>query len=235
MVETISRQIHSGELAHGHRLEGENQLAQTFSVSRGTIRQALSELQHRHLITTQSGIGSFVTFDGHQLSQRLGWARALAQSGSDITTEVLSIEAVPRAEIPHLPPHVQLDTAIAVRRIRSLTEETPTEQGDQIISFECASVPSTRGLEDLPRRGLTRDSLWETLQEAGLVASRGEQSVDVHCLDTREAAILRRPVGTPFLRSVRTSWDSEGNFVEHVVSLLDPQRFTLTSTFGEDS
>ncbi|MBT2539107.1 hypothetical protein J7I79_23950 [Arthrobacter sp. ISL-69] len=44
-------------------------------MSRGTIRQALGELQRRRLISIRSGIGSFVTFDGHALDRRLGWLK----------------------------------------------------------------------------------------------------------------------------------------------------------------
>jgi GntR family transcriptional regulator len=41
---------------------------------RGTVRSALAELAQRDLIATQSGVGSFVTFDGVALDQSLGWA-----------------------------------------------------------------------------------------------------------------------------------------------------------------
>lgn len=232
VVETIAEQIHRGEFSHGQRLDGEHRLAQEFDVSRGTIRQALSELQRRRLIATRSGIGSFVTFDGHPLDQRGGWAQALADAGSDLATSVLDIAPVDRASIPGLPGEVDLDEAVAVRRVRSAELEDGSRR---VLSFECASIPATGALRDLPTTGLTDGSLWTTLRAEGLVAATGEQRVDVHTLDEREAAILGRDAGTAFLRTVRTSFTSDGRFVEHVVSLLDPERFTLHLTFGDDA
>ncbi len=43
--------IRSSRLAHGERLPGENQLAEQYQVSRGTVRSALSELQAAGLVS----------------------------------------------------------------------------------------------------------------------------------------------------------------------------------------
>ncbi|MFF2299291.1 GntR family transcriptional regulator [Arthrobacter sp. NPDC058127] len=232
VVEKLANQIRRGEIVPGQRLDGEHRLAEEFDVSRGTIRQALGELQRRRLISIRSGIGSFVTFDGHALDQRLGWAQALAETGSNVTTRVLSIEAISGANIPELPDEVTLAEAIAVRRVRT----TSGEDGSQMaVSFECSSVPAIGSLRDLPNQGLKDGSLWASLRAEGLIATNGQQSVDVHALDEREAAILGRPAGTSFLRTVRTSFNADGQFVEHVLSLLDPAHFTLKLTFGDEA
>lgn len=230
VVETLAARIQRGDFEPGFKLAGEHQLAEEFAVSRSTIRQALTELQHRKLITTRSGLGSFVTFQGHTLDRRLGWARALAESGVAITTRVIDISAIARADVPALPEKVPVETGIAVRRVRSVDDEA----GDDLpISFECSTVPAVGPLADLPQRGLHDDSLWTSLRDAGLVATNGTQRVDVHQLDVRQAAILHQPVGSAYLRSVRTSFDDSGQFVEHVVSLLDPTRFSLTLDFDD--
>jgi len=232
VVETLADRIRRGEFEPGVKLAGEHQLAEEFGVSRSTIRQALTELQHRKLITTRSGLGSFVTFQGHTLDRRLGWAQALAQSGLTITTRVIDISAITREEVPALPENVPVEHGIAIRRVRSVTDET----GQEIpISFECSTIPATGSLAELPARGLHEESLWTTLRDAGLIATNGTQRVDVIPLDERQAAILQQPVGEAYLRSVRTSFDDSGQFVEHVVSLLDPTRFSLTLDFDDAS
>ncbi|MGP9538359.1 GntR family transcriptional regulator [Brachybacterium sp. AOP43-C2-M15] len=231
IVETLSRRIWEGEYEPGQRLEGELKLAEEFGVSRGTVRQALSELQHRSLIATEGGRGSFVIFDGHQLDQQFGWAHALAAAGGDVDTRLLGIERVRREEIPLLPEKVVLEEGLCVRRVRRLR---PTAEQGGPISFECATVPSEGDLRSLPTDGLVDGSLSTTLQQAGLVPARGTQSVDVRPLDEREARILHRDPGIAFLRTARTSFTSDGRFVEHVVSLLDPAHFTLSLTFGDE-
>src|SRR5205085_6562850 len=99
LVGDLTDLIRSGRLAHGERLPGENQLALQYQVSRGTVRSALSELQRRNLISTETGVGSFVTFDGVALDQSVGWARALARTGSEVTVELLGIEPGGTAEL----------------------------------------------------------------------------------------------------------------------------------------
>lgn len=231
VVEELAGRIRRGEFSKGQQLEGEHRLAEEFAVSRGTIRQALGELQRQRLISTQSGIGSFVTFDGHQLDSRSGWAQALADVGAGLSTTVLGVAHISGPEVPLLPEGLALPEGIAVRRIRSSTGPNGDER---VHSFECSTIPATGTLANLPATGLVDGSLSKTLEFEGLVAASGQQRVDVHMLDERQAGILQRQPGTAFLRSVRTSFDAKGRFVEHVVSLLDPAHFTLHLEFGEN-
>lgn len=231
IVETLSRRIRDGDYELGQKLDGELKLAEEFSVSRGTIRQALNELQHRSLIATETGRGSFVIFDGQQLDQQYGWAQALASAGGDVDTRLLGIEPVSRVDVPLLPETVALEAGICVRRVRRLRSATGENRP---ISFECATVPPEGALRSLPDDGLVDGSLSATLQMAGLTPTRGTQRADVHRLDEREARFLHREPGTAFLRTARTSFTSDGRFVEHVVSLLDPEHFTLSLTFGDE-
>ncbi|UEJ81546.1 GntR family transcriptional regulator [Brachybacterium halotolerans subsp. kimchii] len=229
IVDTLAGRIRAGEYEPGAKLEGEHRLAEEFGVSRSTIRQALSELQHQRLIATETGRGSFVIFDGHQLDQDRGWTQSMAAAGSDVSAEILAIEAVERSEVPLLPADVALSRAVAVRRVRSLR----IADGQEVpVSFECATVPAVGMLADLPTAGLVEGSLASSLQAAGFVPVQGIQRADVRLLDEREARILRRDAGEAFLRTARTSFDADGRFVEHVVSLLDPRHFTLALSFG---
>ncbi|MFR9729465.1 GntR family transcriptional regulator [Saccharopolyspora sp. MS10] len=231
IVDTLAQRIRDGHYRLGEKLDGELRLAAEFDVSRGTVRQALNELQHQRLIATETGRGSFVIFDGHQLSQDRGWAQSLAATGSEITVAVLGVERVRRADVPLLPAEVRMDQGIAIRRVRILRSADDTAEP---VSFECSTVPAEGRLAQLPETGLLRGSISQTLAQAGLSPTRGTQRADVHPLDEREAEILRRDAGTAFLRTARTSFTADGRFAEHVVSLLDPRHFTLALTFGDE-
>jgi GntR family transcriptional regulator len=222
LIADLTAQIRSGRLARGDRLPGENQLARQYEVSRGTVRSALAELAQRDLITTQSGVGSFVTFDGVALDQSLGWATTLARSGFEITTVLLGIE---RTTDPALSEAYGVTELIAVRRLRRERAGVP-------VSLEVSLVPATGALAELPERGLVNDSLTATLAAAGLRAAGGEQWIGLQALDAESATHLERGVGEPFLRAVRISVDARGQLVEHVVSLLDPAHFRFHLTFG---
>lgn len=219
LVEDIAASIRAGRLTRGERLPGENQLAARYSVSRGTVRSALAELQRRELITTEGGVGSFVTFDDMRLDQGVGWARALADAGSEVVTELLGIEhggdpGVAGRDGP----------LVTVRRLR--------RSAGRPVSMEAAALPATGPLADLPERGLVAGSITETLRAAGLHGTRGEQLISAEPLAAADAALLDRAPGTMFLRAVRVTRDADGGLVEHVVSLLDPERFRFRLTFG---
>jgi GntR family transcriptional regulator len=220
LVEDLTERIRSGRLARGQRLPGENQLAATYQVSRGTVRSALSELQRRDLITTESGVGSFVTFDGVVLDQSVGWARALAHTGADVTVELLGIEpgGAPELVDRHGP-------LVTVRRLRRTAYGRP-------VSLETSAVPGTGAFADLPERGLVDDSITATLRAAGLTGTGGEQWISAAPLDDAAAALLERPPGALFLHAARTTLTADGTLVEHVESLLDPARFRFHLTFG---
>jgi GntR family transcriptional regulator len=220
LVEDLTERIRSGRLARGDRLPGENQLAATYQVSRGTVRSALSELQRRNLIATETGVGSFVTFDGVALDQGVGWARALADAGSDVTVELLGIERGGVADL--VDRHGPL---VTVRRLRR------TAAGP--VSLETSAVPATAALADLPERGLVDGSITATLRAAGLDGTRGEQWISTVPLDEEAAALLERTTGELFLHAIRTTLTSDGALVEHVESLLDPARFRFHLTFGD--
>jgi GntR family transcriptional repressor for pyruvate dehydrogenase complex len=56
----ILQQIVSGVLREGDRLPSENQMCQSFNVSRPVVRQALLRLQADGLVTSRQGAGTFV-------------------------------------------------------------------------------------------------------------------------------------------------------------------------------
>jgi len=221
----LAREIRTGRLPVGSQLPGEHLLASKFQVSRNTVRQALTALARRGLIDTHSGKGSFVTFDGQPLDDTLGWTRALADQGVPTEVVLLRLELV---EDPVFAERVGLavGTFVAVDRLRSIVDGRP-------ISLERSRVPAIGNLRDLPRRGLS-GSLATELLDAGLVGDRGEEWVELSTLDRSDAELLGRAEGERFLHARRLAWTVNGEFVEHVESLLDPDRFRLHLRFGGD-
>lgn len=222
IVHTLSERISAGELRAGERLGSESAIAAEFGVSRGTVRQALQDLQRLELIATRAGVGSFVTFDGQPLDADAGWARALTAAGAEVTTEVLAITLEQPAS---LPPELEGRDVVVVSRRRLLAGRP--------VSYERATIPATGLLCELPTTGLVDDSLTATLRAAGLAPGHGTQDVRVTATSPDVAAVLEHEPGTPFLHTTRTSYARGGELVEHVESYLDPAHFSLHLTFGE--
>ncbi|WP_162903885.1 GntR family transcriptional regulator [Leucobacter sp. wl10] len=229
MVRAIETNIRRGELRNGQQLDGEVALAEQFSVSRGTIRQALDELKQRNLVTTVGGVGSFVTFDGVALQQSLGWARALRQAGGKVATRVIGIDIVDWAQAPEVDAADAVRSsahAVRIRRVREMASGEP-------VSYEVSFVPATGVLRELPATGLVDGSIWASLSRAGLRAMTGTQDVRLARLDETEAALLEQDAGAVFLRTDRWSYGADGRLVEFVTARLDPDHFRLTVMFGD--
>jgi|1186.fasta_scaffold06179_3 GntR family transcriptional regulator len=225
VASSLSRDILRGVLEPGERLAGEHELAARFSVSRGTVRQALAALQRDGLIEKHAGAGSFVTFDGHPLDQGLGWAQALHRHGVRSSTEVLRLEWLPA---PPLAAELGLDDArfLALDRRRRL----PT---GETVSLERSRLPWRPELDSLVLDELRAGSLTTTLAGLGLRPAGWTERVELAWVDRDDAAALDAPVGDPFLSCTRTSYLADGRPLEHVVSLLDPRHFRLELAYGQ--
>ncbi|MEU6091823.1 GntR family transcriptional regulator [Streptomyces sp. NPDC047085] len=222
----LAREIRGGRHPAGERLPGEHALAERFGVSRTTVRAALAELFEQGLITTRSGKGSYVLFDGRPPDDPLGWARAQALRGDASRERLLAVrETHDTALATEL--GLEKDAFVCVERTRELVAD------GTVLSYERSHLPPVPAVRELPARGLgTGESLSEVLLRAGLRPDHGEQRVCGRRIDAHEAELLHRAPGEWFLETRRTSRTADDAFVEHVVSLLDPDHFRLTLTFG---
>jgi GntR family transcriptional regulator len=220
----IREAIISGAYADGTLLPGENVLAEKFSVSRSTIRGALEGLAADKLINTRTGVGSFVTFDGATLDQVPGWGLALAMGGVAAAVEIVRAERIVDPELAAEVASSSLNF-LALDRVRRLSD-------GRAISLERSRVPAAGALGRVPEDGLLDDSLTATMAAAGVVPASGEQWIAVAPLNAEDARLLGRDPGALFLTAVRLARDANGEFVEKVVSWLDPERFRLHVRFG---
>jgi GntR family transcriptional regulator len=219
----LAREIRSGLVRRGAQLPGEVELAKRFSVSRNTVRSALAVLAEDGLITTRTGKGSFVLFDGRPLDSRLGWTYALAEQGVETRLRTLRIEL---DRDPELAGRLGLDSpdVIVIERLRQLADGAA-------ISIERTRIPALQSLRDVPERGLENGSITATLHRAGLHLDHCEQRLRGRPLDAAEAELLGRPEGTWFLHTERTSWTADDRFAEYADCLLDPEHFELSLTY----
>ncbi len=61
IMDSIKKDIVTGVLARGERIESVRTLAERFGVNLNTMQRACSELERQQVIYTQRGVGSFVT------------------------------------------------------------------------------------------------------------------------------------------------------------------------------
>ncbi|TDW17248.1 GntR family transcriptional regulator [Kribbella kalugense] len=223
VARVLAREIKSGVVRRGAQLPGEVELAKRFAVSRNTVRAALAVLAEENLITTHTGKGSFVLFDGLPLDGRLGWTHALSEQGVETRMRTVRIE---REDDPELADRLGLESSelVVIERVRQLTDGTA-------ISLERSRVPALDSLRDLPERGLDNGSISVTLNRAGLYLDHCEQRLRGRPLTPVEAGHLERPDDTWFLHTTRTSWTADDRFAEHADELLDPTHYELSLSY----
>ena len=226
LAETLEREIRAGRFAHGDQLASEQSLMRQFAVSRNTVRRGLEQLARKGLITTRTGIGSFVTYDGQAIDDGLGWSRALAAVGaSEIETRRLDLR---RGPCPASAAFLGARDAefLCLDRLRLIADEGIG------ISLERSRLPWRPAFAAVLEEGLVEDSLSATLAALGLVVAQGEEWAQVlPALSKADAARMARPAGRPMLRLRRVTREASGAVIEYVESILDPAHFGLHLAF----
>lgn len=222
LARRIEQFIAEERLAEGDPLPSEAEIASRYKVSRGTVRRALATLVERNIIATTNGVGSRVTFRNRAFDESRGWGAGLISSGAQLAVETLRLE---RITDPALADQLGIHGTefIAIDRYRALPTGT-------VISLEYSRVLASH-FPDLPERGLTNNSITETLAGANLHHHTGQETVRVLALDHTSAAIFDRPAGTRFMVTEKSTFTNTGTLVEYVKSYLDPDHFEYTNNF----
>lgn len=224
IARSLEKDIRKGRITRGERLDSENTLMQRFSVSRNTVRKGLEALARQGLITTRSGIGSFVTYEGAQINDALGWTLALSKAGGEVATRVLGIWRGPCDAAAERTGAA--NDFLCIDRLRIWTD---TGAG---ISLERSRLPWRDSFAKVLADGLVDGSLSRTLADLQIQVASGREWADVlPRLSDASAEVMGRTPGEPMLHLRRITRDGEGAVIEHVESILDPQRFGLSLEF----
>lgn len=222
VARALEREIRDGRVAHGAQLDSEGGLMRRFDVSRNTVRRGLEILARQGLITTRTGIGSFVTYDGTTIDSQLGWSVALSHGTEPVETRQIDLSQGPCA---------MADARLA-QRGRYLRLDRVRSSGGIGISLERSRLPWRAAFAGVLTAGLTEGSLSRTLANLGLRPVKGQEVAGVlPALSAHDAALMSRPKGTPMLRLERVTFTPDGEPLEVVESLLDPARFGLRIDF----
>jgi GntR family transcriptional regulator len=196
LKEWLTFRVASGELEAGSQLPTELELCEQFGISRGVVRQALTELRYEGLIERQRGKGTFVsgpkTAEG-LISGLRGLADDAALRGQRINSRVLLLREEPASP--------------AVAEALGLVEGEPVVELERVRSLD--GVPHVLAMTYLPavlvpgliERDLNgAESLYRILREEyGLVGVASRRRVEATLATPREAELLGIESGAPLL------------------------------------
>jgi GntR family transcriptional regulator len=212
----LEEEIRSGRYPVGHRFPAEPRLASSFGVSRLTLRNALTVLEHRGLIDRRPGRqgGTFVREPPveRDLTTFAGFTEQLRRSGF-VASSVVHDTGVVAAD-PEVAESLELDDGdpvISIERVR-LANGIPVAL--EHSWFAEADFP---GLLDWPLDG----NLYELLgQRYGRSPTHGREMFEPVLADRRAAKLLDVTTGTPLLLVERVAFDSSRRPVEYSQDLF---------------
>lgn len=157
--EHIRRNIATGEWPPHYRLKSEPELARDLSVSRGTLRRALTTLIEEGLLRQVRGRGTFVqsSIVEPAIAQRLSTlSEDFAQQGISTTTTVIQTRLItPARPIGNLLEVAEGGTVLELVRLRS------TKNGPVALLFNYVRIDIAPGLEKVD---FGNESLFGTLE-----------------------------------------------------------------------
>jgi GntR family transcriptional regulator len=195
--------IASGRWIPGDRLPSEPVICREFSVSRTTVRQALSALESEGLIRREKGRGTFVAEPRSAswlLQSSHGFHEEAVRSGHRVTSKVLrrEVEALPQwaADALGLPAGSE---GLTIERLRWIDE--------RLVMYVLNHLPGDLA-DTVLAADLETGSLYGILErDKGLNVFGGRRVVEAVTAEKNLARLLEVDAGAPLLFVESVSWD----------------------------
>jgi GntR family transcriptional regulator len=225
LMELLREKINNKVWQPGEQIPGEQDLCETYGVSRTVVRQALREMELEGAINRRKGKGTFVSEPkiSEGLIQKLtGFYQDMVERGLKPVTRVLHQEVKPANDKVASYLGIEPGTRVVdIQRLRFINEE-PIQLVTTYIPYEISPQLAT---VDLSNR-----SLYEFLEkECNIVLARGRRYIEAVVANETEAMILGIERGAPLLMLDSVSFTQDGKPVEyyHALHRGDRSRFEV--------
>ncbi len=204
--ESIRRQILDGTYGPHQKLPSERQMIEAFSVSRITIRQALSQLQRDGLIFKINGKGTFVSAPKAQfdVSTLKGFGESAASIGQAAFSRLISITT----EIPkdHVSDCLSLGKGVRVTKIQRLRY-----LNNQPLAFDITYAPAHVS-EGFRHADLEQRDLFDVIEnDCGIAIASARVNLESMLCDSELAGYLNMEPGDALLHIERIILSRSGD------------------------
>lgn len=238
----LRAEILRGDLAPGDKIPSQEQLEQRFGASRATVRKGVAVLATEGLVTTSQGKASIVrerpsvslrqTGSIYRARRATGESNYNAEARAQGQTPKQEIREVVEAPAPDvIAEQFRLDPGapMVVRRLRFVIKgegeeavDTPMQLCDAY--YDAATAAGTRLADPRLIKGGTNAYIENP---DGPIARRITQFIedlDIRMPYPHEVELLEIPPGVPVARVIRTAYDSAGNVLEVLDSIVPCDR-----------
>jgi GntR family transcriptional regulator len=194
IAQELREAIRQGTYAIGTLLPSEGELAAQYSVSRGTVRQAVAVLEQDGSVAVRQGARRVVLGESptHSFTEMQSFSMWAAQRGHRPGAQVLSVQTGRAREEEAVRLRVAVgDEVLRMQRVRTLDDEP--------VMLERSFFPGAVA-EHILAMDLTSGSITEQLTALGFVHAHGDHLIDAVSATTLEARLLGVRRGSPLLR-----------------------------------
>jgi GntR family transcriptional regulator len=224
----LKEQIVTGRYRSGDRLPTQDALCRQYSISRITVRRALSDLHEEGYIRNEQGVGAFVTADASRMKHGpdFSFIGDMRRTLKETTMKLLSLE-LQRCPKPIAAALGLSDNeeALHVMRTRS--------QGNKPVTLLDGWIPR-RFAGAVTAKALETTSLHELIAGSFERLGRVAQEVNAAMADPIVAQALNVEINSPTLKINRLVHDREGAPVHYLTVWTTPLRTRLVMEVGAD-
>lgn len=201
----LRARISAGEWTNGDKLPGEHQLAETYQVSRATIRTALQDLESRGLTVTRRGVGTFVT-------GQVSGMRADMRELTSISETIRSHGRVPGVVYRSIAIRAASPEELASLQLVQGSEVLAT---DRALTADDETVAYSRDIIPVGLLGTTfspsevHGSLFDLLESHGVRAN--STVTDIHAVHDPDLGWGERPDDPTYLLLSQLHFDRDGS------------------------
>jgi GntR family transcriptional regulator len=228
--QTIKKWIVNKEFSLGERIPSENELAEKFSVSRLTIRQAIAQLIQEGFLLSRRGEGTFVTENENLIHrfnlETIGFMDDLFYhqiSQIKIKSVVMNRIAPPKLVREKLGLNVEEKEIVQIKRVRILREK--------LFTYTINYLPLYIGARITEKDLYERPLLQILDQEMGIRFTEAVQKIEASFADKEVAEKLEIPSGSPILFVERIMYTQKQCPVELFQSSYPGDLYNFTVRF----
>ncbi len=218
----ILKKIESGEYFAGMRIPSERELAQTYGVSRVTVKKAIEGLVEKGLLCRRQGKGTFV----NELSSRkldmseeekirdTGFTSLMSYLGSQAGNKVLFSQFI--EDDKYVAEKLGIkngDKVFALGRVRY--------EKDNPVMVQYAYVPFAM-FPDIEQYDFSKLSLYKYMESKGHLPVKFNVNLNLQACGEKEARLLGIPEGKVIYFYSNSSVDAAKNIVEYTEEFLNP-------------
>lgn len=218
LMERLRADMAAGIYPAHSRIPSEQALCETYGVSRVTVRKALSELTREGLLQRQQGKGTFVSAPKLQRDLRdvSSFHDACRLMGCQPGARIIHAQLVPAGERDREQLGCTDAQVVEIVRLR-LADDQPVMLETNRFPLSCAW---------LIERKLS-GSLYQLLQEQGLIAQRGIHEISLTYATAAEARLLDTQPGSALLKLDQVIYDQHDRPLHTSHQVIRGDRFTF--------